>query len=95
MRATNHWCNVSRKITLSLSFNFSFLCHCSVSSSFGNTPVMCDDLPVILGNSRVEQEQSRDFEVKERLIVFCFFVCFFFPLRSPDLKDPSCDGYDS
>ncbi|XP_022802915.1 uncharacterized protein C20orf194-like isoform X2 [Stylophora pistillata] len=40
-----------------------FLCHCCVSSSFGNTPVMCDVLPVILGNSRVEQEQSRDFEL--------------------------------
>ncbi|XP_058958401.2 dynein axonemal assembly factor 9 isoform X1 [Pocillopora verrucosa] len=41
-----------------------FLCHCSVSSSFGNMPVMCDGLPVILGNKRVEKgRQSRDFEL--------------------------------
>lgn len=71
MHRTKHWRDVSRTITLFFSFYFSFLCHCSVSSSFGNTPVMCDGLPVILGNKRVEQgRQSRDFEVKESWLLF-------------------------
>ncbi|KAJ7385532.1 hypothetical protein OS493_015104 [Desmophyllum pertusum] len=42
----------------------SFLCHCSVSSSLGDKPVKCDDLPVLLGNHPAgEEKQSQDFEL--------------------------------
>ncbi|XP_078357511.1 dynein axonemal assembly factor 9-like isoform X1 [Oculina patagonica] len=42
----------------------SFLCHFLASSSLGDRPVTCDDLPVLLGSSPAgELKQSQDFEL--------------------------------
>ena len=48
-----------------LDLFFSFLSHFAVSSSLGDTPVKSDDLPVLLGNNLLEQDQPQDFEVRE------------------------------
>ena len=43
---------------------FSFLCHLSVSSSFGGKPIKSEDLPVLLGHPSVGKDsQSQDFQV--------------------------------
>lgn len=40
-----------------------------MSSSLGDKPVKCDDLPVLLGSSPAsEQKESHDFEVIRELV---------------------------